>query len=241
MTLDRPPAAINVELFADFDGDSKDKKQENKRKRKEWTHGSLVNDGRVVVQLSRRWGSELIRKYKTESIAGSWQFGYKVSTLPMKDCFPVEPAFSVTIYKAQGRTIRRLIIFVSRHPVSLLRMSWEGLYVALSRVKYRDHIRLAVNRDTLEKEKEAMEYMVELKKNKYTDSFFRGFKPIGADGVETQSQVMTWNREAAWTAAGFDKLAKDTPKVKKTSNKARKKRTMTHIQNAMKRKRRRKT
>jgi len=132
-----------------------------------------------------------------------------------------------------------LIIFVSRHPVPLLRMSWEGLYVALSRVKYRDHIRLAVNRDTLEKEKEAMEYMVELKKNKYTDSFFRGFKSIGADGVETQSQVMTWNREAAWTAAGYDKLAKDTPKVKKASNKARKKHTMTDIQNAMKRKKRR--
>jgi len=99
---------------------------------------------------------------------------------------------------------------------------------------------LAVNRDTLEKEKEAMEYMVELKKNKYTDSFFRGFKSIGADGVvETQSQVMTWDRKAAWKAAGFDKLAKDTPKVKKTSNKARKKRTMTDIQNAMKRKKRR--
>ena len=101
MTLDKPPSAINVELFADFPGDSDDKKKENRKKRKEWTHGSLVDDGRVVVQLSRQWGSELIRKYKTESIAGSWQVGYKVSTLPMKDHFPIEPAFSVTIYKAQ--------------------------------------------------------------------------------------------------------------------------------------------
>jgi len=57
--------------------------------------------------------------------------------MPMKDHFPIEPAFAVivTIYKAQGRTIRRLIIFVAQHPVPLLRMSWEGLYVALSRVK----------------------------------------------------------------------------------------------------------
>jgi hypothetical protein len=101
MTLDKPPSAINVELFADFPGDSDEKKKENRKKRKEWTHGSLVDDGRVVVQLSRQWGSELIRKYKTESIAGSWQVGYKVSTLPMKDHFPIEPAFSVTIYKAQ--------------------------------------------------------------------------------------------------------------------------------------------
>ena len=233
MTLDRPPAAINIELFADFPGDSRDKKQENKRKRKKWTHGSLVDDGRVVVQLSRQWGSELIRKWKDESIAGSWRFGYNVSTLPMKDYFPIEPAFSVTIYKAQGRTIRRLIIFVSQHPIPLLRMSWEGLYVALSRVKYRDHIRLAIKRN--DHGRHSLQYMENLRKNKYTASFFSGFKPIGA------SQVMTWNRKAAWKAAGFDKLAKDMSKVKKTPNKARKKRTMADIQNAMKRKKRRKT
>ena len=236
LDIDYPPAAINVELFADFDGDSKNKKDENKRKREEWTHGSLANDGRVVVQLPSRWG-QINRKWKDESIAGSWEHGFSASTMPMKDHFPIEPAFAVTIYKAQGRTIRRLIIFVAQHPVPLLRMSWEGLYVALSRVKYRDHIRLAVDRSTLEGEKKAMEYMVKLQKNKYTDWYFRGFKPIGAD----ESQVMVWNRKAAWKAAGFDKLAKDMSKVKKTPNKARKKRTMADIQNAMKRKKRRKT
>jgi phosphoglycerol transferase MdoB-like AlkP superfamily enzyme len=77
--------------------------------------------------------------------------------------------------------------------------------------------------------------MENLRKNKYTASFFSGFKPIGA------SQLMTWNRKEAWKAAGFDKLAKEMSKVKKTPNKARKKRTMADIQNAMKRKKRRET
>ena len=85
-----------------------------------------------------------------------------------------------------------------------------------------------------------MQYMENLRKNKYTASFFSGFKPIGA------SQAMTWNRKAAWKAADFDKLAKDMSKVKKTPNKARKKRTfdvqkMLDVQNTMKRKKRRKT
>ena len=101
MTLDEPPSAINVELFADFDGDSRDKKKENKEKRKEWKHGSLVDDGRVVIQISSQWGRQLIRKYSKETIGGSWQFGYSGSTVPMKDHFPLEPAFSITIYKAQ--------------------------------------------------------------------------------------------------------------------------------------------
>lgn len=127
MTLDRPPDAINVELFADFDGDSDKKRRENIEKRREWTHGSLVDDGRIVIQISRRWGSKLVRKWDNENIEGSYQFGYSGSILPMKDHFPIEPGFCVTIYKAQGRTIRRIIIFASQHPIPILRMSWEGL------------------------------------------------------------------------------------------------------------------
>jgi len=226
MTLDEPPSAINVELFADFDGDSRDKKKENKKKRKEWKHGSLVDDGRVVIQISSQWGRQLIRKYSKETIGGSWQFGYSGSTVPMKDHFPLEPAFSITIYKAQvsmisffliafvtlsfshthhlkGRTIRRLIIFLSQHPIPLLRMTWEGLYVALSRVKYRDHVRLALKggeKMSMDERVISLKYMGDLRKNKYTDFFFRGFRecPNGGD-------IMFWDRNLACEKAGFKK------------------------------------
>jgi len=99
MTLDQPPLAVNVELYADFPGDSAAKKRENAKKRREWTHGSLVQ-GQVVVQISKQWG-QLVRKWETENVDGSWRLGYRGSTLPMKDYFPIEPAFCVTIYKAQ--------------------------------------------------------------------------------------------------------------------------------------------
>jgi len=78
--------------------------------------------------------------------------------------------------------------------------------------------------------------MEKLRKNKYTDWFFRGFKSIGADGVETQSQVMGWTREAAWKAAGFDKLSEEKMNVEKSQvekTRTRKKRTMLDIQNDM--------
>jgi hypothetical protein len=103
MTLDKPPDAVNVELYADFPGDSAAKKRENVKKRREWTHGSLV-EGRVVVQISTRWGG-LVRKWETENVGGDWQLGYSGSTVPMKDHFPIEPAFCVTIWKAQVRRI----------------------------------------------------------------------------------------------------------------------------------------
>ena len=73
---------------------------------------------------------------------------------------------------------------------------WEGLYVALSRVKYRDHIRLAINRDRDDLD---MEYMADLKKNKYTDCFFSGFE----QSIDSEARI--WNRNLALKAAGFDK------------------------------------
>ena len=117
-----------------------------------------------------------------------------------------------------------MIIFASQHPIPLLRMSWEGLYVALSRVKYREHIRMAIRKD--DPERYSLEYMVRLRKNKYTDSFFQGYKPIHADGMENKSQLMVWNRSKAWEAAGFDKLAEEMKKPKH-----KKRRTMQDIQN----------
>lgn len=61
---------------------------------------------------------------------------------------------------------------------------------------------------------------MKLRKNKFTDWFFRGYEPIRA------SQVMVWNRKAAWKAAGFDKLAKENEKKKKPKHERTKKRTM---------------
>ena len=236
MTLDKPPDAVNVELYADFPGDSAAKKRENAKKRRKWTHGTLV-EGRVVVQISIRWGG-LVRKWETENIGGDWQLGYNGSTVPMKDYFPIEPAFCVTIWKAQvsqtvidsvdliqiqvifwlmyafiqGRTIRRLIIFISQHPVGLLRMTWEGLYVALSRVKYRDHIRLAIKRNN----RGTVEYISNLSKNKYTAWFFRGYGRAGdvRDGVER-----SWNRALARKAAMFKTTMQKGKKTKTSTGK----------------------
>jgi len=88
-----------------------------------------------------------------------------------------------------------LIVFISQHPVPLLRMTWEGLYVALSRVKYSDHIRLAIKND----DRSSLSYIENLSRNKYTDWFFRGFEHVSS------TKEMNWKRSKAREAAGFDK------------------------------------
>ena len=81
----------------------------------------------------------------------------------------------------QGRTIKKVILSVSEHPNQLVKMTWEGLYVALSRVRFSDDIRLLVRRG----DRTTMNYITQLKKNQSIKSFFKGYRgpmPMQWDG-----------------------------------------------------------
>ena len=229
ITLDKPPSAINVELFADFPGDSEAQKKKNAKKRKSWQHESLASDGRIVIPISRKYASYndwektcIPAAYKTSSrceTSGlrrsfSWRPLYGASKVPLKDCFCIEPGFCITVYKAQGRTIRRLILSISDHPHHKLRHKWEGLYVGLSRVEYNKHMRILLKRGDWGTAKS----LHSLEKCKHTDWFFKGYKR------QPRQSGTTWDRRLARAAAGLDdgkkkKTAKETRKSKKRKKK----------------------
>lgn len=111
ITLDFPPTAINVELFPDYDEDTTSETTKKKVKRKEWLDsgkGSITNDGRVVIPISHRDGNK-IRSMNTY-IPGCTrldlqQIYYYDSRLKIRDHFPIEPAFSITVDKAQASVL----------------------------------------------------------------------------------------------------------------------------------------
>ena len=100
ITLPRPPSTVNVELFADFPGDSREQKKKNMQSRKKWTHGSMTSDGTVVIPISTKSGSFI--KDKKEYVKAGGEFGYAASTITARDWFPIEPGFSVTVYKVSS-------------------------------------------------------------------------------------------------------------------------------------------
>ena len=97
----------------------------------------------------------------------------------------------MTVHKAQGRTIRRLILSLSCHPCGTLRLTWEALYVALSRVRRRDDIRILLMRG---KDRKDLDYVSDLKKDKNVRYYFGGFRN------EDDGTPPRWDRDLALTA-----------------------------------------
>ena len=227
VTLHDPPSAINVELFADWPGDSEEKKKENAAERKQWQHGSLAKDDRIVIPISTKYASYndwektyVPAAYKTSRLdqtsglrrSFSWYPLYDTSTVLLRDYFCIEPGFCITVHKAQGRTIRRLILSVSDHPHHKLRHKWEGLHVGLSRVEYNEHMRLLLKRGDWGTTK----LLRDLERCKYAECFFKGYVQL------PNENGMRWNRQLARAAAEEANLFKKKNKSKTKKNKKKK-------------------
>eukprot|EP00956_Cyclotella_meneghiniana_P007994 scaffold10655_cov51-Cyclotella_meneghiniana.AAC.1 len=111
----------------------------------------------------------------------------------MADHFQLELGFCITIPKAQGRTIHRLIASLSKHPCPFLRFRWEQMYVLLSRITGRNDLRLLLRMG----DRNFLDYISELEKDPYTVHYFAGF------GQESSTNISYWNADRAAQAAGF--------------------------------------
>ena len=60
----------------------------------------------------------------------------------MRKIFPFDLAFSMTVHKAQGRTLRKVILALSKRPIRNLQLRYQTIFVAMSRVRHSDNIRL---------------------------------------------------------------------------------------------------
>ena len=109
--------------------------------------------------------------------------------------FPVEPAFAMTVEKAQGRTLKRVILALSNRSAHNCQMDYASLYVSLSRVKHREDMRLLLAGETIVQQIQSLEYCTKLKRNKAITAFFEGFKPT----VPHQERLdIHWDREVAY-------------------------------------------
>ena len=155
--LEKPPYAINVEIM-----------DANIYK---WNKFSMYTDKAVIPIFSNK----SLQKWKTTSIMGGEY--YSPSRVEIHSIFPLEPGFAITIHKAQGRTIEKVILCLSKRNMHRLNPTYAALYVALSRVKCKKDIRLFLHHGLSGKpDIEDLLFIDILKPDKSINAFFEGYK-----------------------------------------------------------------
>ena len=90
--------------------------------------------------------------------------------------FPIQLAFAITVEKAQGQTLERVIVALSERNMTITNFRYSCLYVAMSRVREAKHLRILLssfeNRDD---EWQSLQYLEHLKRDESIQAFFSGF------------------------------------------------------------------
>lgn len=155
--LEKPPYAINVEIMD--------------ANLYQWKQFSMRTDKAVIPIFS----SKSLQRWKKTSIMGT-QY-YSPSRVEIRSIFPLEPGFAITIHKAQGRTIEKVILCLSKRNMHKLNPTYAALYVALSRVKCKEDIRLFLHHGLSGKpDIEELIFIDNLKPDKSINAFLEGYK-----------------------------------------------------------------
>jgi hypothetical protein len=161
------PEAINVELI-----DLSDESQQK------WLQSNLsLLPDKIVIPLPCK--RKFAKMPQPIIVPGSPNGKYKCSKVRVKNFFPVEPGFAITIYKAQGRTISKVILAISERQGNGCGLNYRSIYVAFSRVKHKHDIRLLLFDDN--GSRESLTYLTKLKADPCNLAFVEGFNTNGGE------------------------------------------------------------
>jgi hypothetical protein len=147
---------------------------ETQQKWQQCNHLSLFPDKIVIPLPCKRTFSKLPRPI---IVPGASNGDYKCSKVRVKNFFPVEPGFATTIYKAQGRTIPKVILAISKREGDGCELSYRSLYVSFTRVRECKDQRFLLFNDN--GDRASLTYLTHLKADPCNLAFVEGFEDQG--------------------------------------------------------------
>ena len=144
-------------------------------------------ENKIVIPLIPNQGIDSSRK--SYAVPGE-QYAYQSSKIECSLPFAFELAFAMTVHKAQGRTIPNVILSLSTRPDTLLQMSFSALYVAFSRVKKAENLRIFLHSPVTSVSQALHEllYIQDLEPSTSVRCFYQAFCPN-----------CQWNDQIAYT------------------------------------------
>jgi hypothetical protein len=175
------PACVNVEVNRSLDG-----KQVTERRQCQLdVLQTLSNHKRkIIIPLVASKGHKKPKSFNFFNQSTIQPY----SEVQIQNQFSFQLGFSMTVHKAQGRTIDKVVLDLHYKPNYNKRLKFDGIFVALSRVRCRSSIRLIKHHNTTFEE--AYGYISRLSPAPNVMAFYRGFT-----GNPEEGQV--WNMQLA--------------------------------------------
>ena len=128
-----------------------------------------------------------------------------IASIEVKEPFPFDLAFAMTVHKAQGRTIYRVVVDLTNHPHTICCMKYAAVFVALSRVQHQSHIRLLEHKPGISTEARSSfyNYLLHLKQDRSAAAFLHGFQapssspPTSSENTLSPPLGLLWNHQRA--------------------------------------------
>ena len=168
ITLQEPPQAINVQLQ---DTRSLSENQQTCFQQMKMMVSADVQSENFIFPIF----PSAKRKAETVDIPINNKAEFQCFRTERVPYFPLEAAFALTVHKVQGKTMNYEMLAISSRPNRQLQMSYESIYVALSRVRSSEHLRLILHGN----EKASLDYCTKLKPNVHTVRFLKGYSTEG--------------------------------------------------------------
>jgi hypothetical protein len=188
IVLDAPPLAVNMKVESGLDGKSPSRAK--RRQLEALKRHSIPTDVEedIVISLSEKGDRTKTLRMKN----GSPLLG-NISSVAITPVFAYDLAFAMTVHKAQGRTIKRVVIALTSRPLSIIELKYASVFVGMSRVSKRSHIRLLEHgkHSTMGKRENALRYLSGLLPQKNINIYNAGFNE--GNGV--------WNKERSLKAS----------------------------------------
>ncbi len=122
----------------------------------------------------------------------------RVQTKPV---FQYELSFAMTIHKSQGRTIKKVVLVLSKHAMHAISMKYQSIFVTLSRVKKPYDLRILIHSSGENKGIQGLSYITKLNPDRIVMEYYAGF----------HNQCGMWNENMS--------LEKRLPSMKENPNK----------------------
>lgn len=167
----KPPTAVYLEMSPTLDNKPMTRRRECQMKILETL--SII-PGKIVIPITSS-----MRPLKKDCFdrfhyrVNSTLTGSSLATATVAPLFPFDLSFAMTVHKAQGRTIPRVVIDLTCPPENINKMEFAAVFVALSRSRSRAHQRLLPRQSSSFKDQYS--YLYSLKPDVNVMAFYNGY------------------------------------------------------------------